>query len=143
MSELSRYFDPENGDLCMTRKFLEPTSQSYAVTLAGYNVYVSMCIAGTWQHCKFTVAPTHIQEEACAFMRHADNYLPRDLPGLYVREVRRNNRWTITGVVEDGDILDHEQAATHKTIDRYNEALMAPVPPDPPNRTPAMNTVSV
>ncbi len=131
MADLDRYFEPENGDLCMTRKFLEPTSHSYSVTLAGYNVYLSICVAGTWQHCRFSVAPPHVQEEAYDFMRHLDAYLPTDRPGLYVREGRRNNRWTVTGVVEDGDVLDANQAATHRTIERYNEALTAPVPPAP------------
>ena len=139
MADLDRYFEPENGDLCMTRRFLEPTSHSYAVTLAGYNVYISICIKGTWQHCKFNVAPAHIQEEAYSFMRYFDTYLPRDLPGLYVREGRKNNRWTVTAVGEDGAVLDHDQGATHKTIDRYNEALTAPVPPEPSTRVPSMN----
>ena len=141
MADLERYFEPENGDLCITRKFLEPTSRSYAVTLAGYNVYVSICVAGAWQHCRFTVAPGPIQEEAFAFMRLADSYLPRDLPGLFVKEVRRNNRWTITAVVEDGDVLDHDQAATHRVIDRYNEALTAPLPPEPAALVPALSTL--
>ena len=141
MSDLDRYYEPENGDLCMSRKFLEPASQSYSITLAGYNVYIAICVAGIWQHCKFSVAPSYIQEEAYGFMRHLELYLPTNLPGLFVIERRRNNRWTVTGVIEDGDVLDPEQGATHKIIDRYNEALMAPVPPEPTNRIPAPNVV--
>ncbi len=139
MADLDRYFEPENGDLCMTRKFLEPAAHSYSVTLAGYSVYVSMCIGGTWQHCRFSAAPAHVQDEAFDFMRQGDAYLPRNLPGLFTREARRSNRWATTAVVEDGDILPPDQAATHRTIGRYDEALTAPAPPKPTARMPAMS----
>ena len=141
MPDLDRYYEPENGDLCMTRKFIEPSSHSYSVTLAGYNVYIALCVVGAWQHCRFSVAPPDIQEEAYAFMRHFDEYAPTHLPGLFVKETRRNNRWTVTGVIEDGDILDPGQNEAHRIIKRYNEALMAPLPPKPTNTLPAPNTV--
>ncbi len=140
MPDLDRYHEPENGDLCLIRRFLEPASYSYSITLAGYNVYVALCVAGNWQHCRFSVAPPHVQEEAYAFMRQLEEYAPTHLPGLLVRETRRNNRWTVTSVIEDGDVLDPASGEAHRIVERYKEALMAPLPP-PTNVLPAQNVV--